>query len=57
MANCAVKWTENNIKVNGPELLTWQQAEAAAIEGKDLTDDMKDLPDLPDGQWRYPTIC
>lgn len=36
-----VKWTENNIKVNGPELLNGA-AEAAVIEGKDLTDDMKD---------------
>ena len=32
-----VKWTENNIKVNGPELLNGA-AEAAVIEGKNLTD-------------------
>lgn len=32
-----VKWTENNIKVNGPELLNGA-AEAAVIEGENLTD-------------------
>lgn len=32
-----VKWTGNNIKVNGPELLKGA-AEAAVIEGEDLTD-------------------
>ena len=32
-----VKWTENNIKVNGPELLNGA-AEAAVIEGETLTD-------------------
>ena len=36
-----VKWTGDNIKVNGPELLNGA-AEAAVIKGKDLTDDMKD---------------
>ena len=36
-----VKWTGNNIKVNGPELLNGA-AEAAVIEGKDLTDGMED---------------
>ena len=36
-----VKWTGNNIKVNGPELLKGA-AEAAVIEGKDLTDGMED---------------
>ena len=36
-----VKWTGNNIKVNGPELLKGA-AEAAVIEGEDLTGNMKD---------------
>ena len=35
--NLWVKWTENNIKVNGPELLNGA-AEAAVIEGENLTD-------------------
>lgn len=36
-----VKWTGNNIKVNGPELLKGA-AEAAVIEGEDLTDAVED---------------
>ena len=36
-----VKWTGNNIKVNGPELLNGA-AEAAVIEGEDLTDAVED---------------
>ena len=36
-----VKWTRNNIKVNGPELLKGA-AEAAVIEGEDLTDAVED---------------
>ena len=35
-----VKWTGNNIKVNGPELLNGA-AEAAVIEGEDLTGNME----------------
>ena len=36
-----VKWNNTHITLNGPELLNGA-AEAAVIEGKDLTDDMKD---------------
>ncbi len=36
-----VKWTGDNIKVNGPELLNGA-AEAAVIEGEDLTDAVED---------------